>query len=88
MTLHSEVVHKAQMELDAVVGPDRLPNTKDKDHLPYVDAVVKEVLRWHPVGPMGVPHCSVQDDVVHGYFIPKGAMILTNIWYTFTLLHP
>lgn len=53
MTLHPEVVKKAQAEIDTVVGNDRLPAIADREHLPYVDALTKEVLRWHSVTPTG-----------------------------------
>ncbi|KAH6995360.1 cytochrome P450 [Ilyonectria destructans] len=81
MTLHPEAQRKAQAEIDQVVGKNRLPNLSDRDSLPYVDALVKEVLRWHPVAPMGLPHTSSQDDMIEGYAIPKGAMLLPNIWH-------
>ena len=81
MTLFPEVQRKAQDEIDRVVGNDRLPGFEDRDQLPYVDAIVKEVLRWHPIGPMGLPHTSTEDDTYEGYFIPKGALLMANIWF-------
>ena len=75
-----EVQQKAQEEIDRVVGQDRLPTFKDRKDLPYIEATVKEVLRWHPVGPMAIPHTSTEDDICEGYLIPKGAMLLPNIW--------
>ena len=54
MILHPEVQQKAQTEIDQVIGNSRLPNFSDQDALPYVQAVLKEVLRWHPVIPLGV----------------------------------
>lgn len=80
MTLFPEVRRKAQEELDQVIGTDRLPNISDRDRLPYVNAVVKEALRWHQVAPLGVAHCSTADDIVDGYYIPKGAIVVPNIW--------
>lgn len=80
MTLYPEVQVKAQDEIDRVLGPCRLPTVADRSRLPYIDAVVKEVLRWHPVGPMGVPHTSTEDDTWGEYFIPKGSMLMPNIW--------
>jgi len=80
MTLYPEVQRKAQEEIDGVVGTDRLPSFQDRQNLPYVDAIVKEVLRWHPVAPMGIPHMTTEDDVYEGYLIPKGALLLPNIW--------
>ena len=54
MTLYPEVLKKAQDELDRVVGRDRLPTIEDRDDLPYVRALVSEVLRWGPVAPQGL----------------------------------
>ena len=81
MTLFPEVQSKAQAELMTVVGPDRLPDFEDKEHLPYVQAVVKECMRWAPVAPLGLPHLAMEDDEYCGYFIPKGSVVIANIWY-------
>lgn len=80
MILFPEVQKKAQEELDRVIGTERLPTFTDRTSLPYVDAVVKEVLRWHPVTPTGVPHVAAEDDVYNGMFIPKGTMLIPNTW--------
>lgn len=80
MTLYPEVQRKAQEEIDEVLGTARLPKVVDRVNLPYINAVVKEVLRWHPVAPMGIPHMSTEDDMFEGHFIPKGSLILPNIW--------
>jgi hypothetical protein len=53
MTLHPEVQRKAQEEIDRVVGNDRLPSFADRQQLPYVDAIAKEVFRWNAVAPNG-----------------------------------
>ncbi|EEB96705.1 hypothetical protein MPER_04116, partial [Moniliophthora perniciosa FA553] len=44
---------KAQEELDNVLGPGRLPDFTDKDSLPYCTAIMHEVMRWQPIGPVG-----------------------------------
>ncbi|KAI0299925.1 cytochrome P450 [Russula brevipes] len=80
MTLYLEVQRKAQEEIDRVVGNSRLPGHLDQDDLPYVQAVVKEVLRWHPVTPLSVPHRVTQSDEYEGYFIPAGSIIIPNVW--------
>lgn len=80
MALFPEVQRKAKEEIDRVVGTDRLPTFADRAQLPYVDAVVKETLRWHPVAPMGLPHQTSDDDIYNGMFIPKGSMMMPNIW--------
>ncbi|KAF8211494.1 cytochrome P450 [Mycena galopus ATCC 62051] len=79
MALYPAVQAKAQAEIDAVVGGDRLPTFADREDLPYVDALVKEVLRWHSVVPTGVMRRAMREDVYEGHLIPKGALILTNI---------
>ena len=55
MCLHPRVQVRAQQELEAVVGTERLPMLTDRQDLPYLNACLKEVLRWHPVAPLGVP---------------------------------
>ena len=50
MTLYPEVQKKAQDEIDAVIGHNRLPTLDDFDKLPYVNALCTELLRWQPVG--------------------------------------
>ncbi len=81
MTVYPEAQRKAQAEIDRVIGSNRLPSLADRENLPYVDATVKEVLRWHPVAPMGLPHTSTEDDVIDGYYIPKDAMLFANVQY-------
>lgn len=53
MLRHPEVQARAQSELDRVIGDQRLPQLADRDQLPYINRVVKEVLRWRPVAPLG-----------------------------------
>ena len=53
MALHPEVQKKAQAEIDAVVGLNRLPDFEDRPFLPFINAVVKESMRWHLVAPLG-----------------------------------
>ena len=58
MTLNPEVQKRAQAEIDSVTGGTRLPSLEDRENLPYVDAVVKEVFRWNPAAPIGKPFAS------------------------------
>ncbi|KAJ3545757.1 hypothetical protein NM688_g5589 [Phlebia brevispora] len=78
MVLYPEVQRKAQKEIDDVVGNDRLPNFNDRASLPYVDCVLQECRRWHPVLPTGMPHRTTEDDEYKGMFIPKGATVISN----------
>ena len=75
------VLEIAQAELDAVVGPHRLPTFEDIPSLPYLRALCKEVLRWRPVAVLGgTPHACSEDDYYRGYYIPRGTVMLGNSW--------
>ncbi|KAJ7912393.1 cytochrome P450 [Mycena leptocephala] len=78
MTIYPEVQKKAQAAIDEVVGLGRLPDFEDD--IPYMDAVVREVLRWRPVTPISVAHAVTEDDVYKGYHIPAGAVVVGNAW--------
>ncbi|KAF7348416.1 hypothetical protein MSAN_01795800 [Mycena sanguinolenta] len=80
MALHPEVAKKAQNELDAVVGLGFLPEFEHRSALPYCEAVFREIFRWRPILPFAVPHATSDDDIYEGYFIPKGTMVLPNVW--------
>ncbi|KAG6038113.1 hypothetical protein E4U41_004535 [Claviceps citrina] len=81
MTLYPDVQRQAQREIDDVVGSERLPGFRDREHLPYMNALIKETLRWMPVVPIGTTHATEEDMMLSGYRIPKGAYILPSIWY-------
>ncbi|KAL6838559.1 hypothetical protein ACP4OV_031615 [Aristida adscensionis] len=74
------VLAKATEELDRVVGCDRLVTEGDLPSLPYLEAVVKETMRLHPVAPMLIPRVSREDTSVDGFDIPIGTRILINVW--------
>uniref|UniRef100_A0A453KU71 Flavonoid 3'-monooxygenase n=1 Tax=Aegilops tauschii subsp. strangulata TaxID=200361 RepID=A0A453KU71_AEGTS len=75
-----EVLAKATEELDRVVGRGRWVTEKDMPSLPYVDAIVKETMRLHPVAPMLVPRLSREDTSINGYDIPAGTRVLVMVW--------
>lgn len=85
MAMFPDVQRKAQAELDAVIGPKRLPHPDDLRKLVYIRAVFLETLRWKPVVPMGVPHRVIQDDEYNGYFIPKGTNIIPVCYLSFLM---
>ncbi|KAJ7247336.1 cytochrome P450 [Mycena rebaudengoi] len=80
MMANPEAQRRAQQEIDTVVGHNRLPNYDDEDSLPYVSALVKEVLRWKNVLPVGIPHFNSVEDVYRGYRIPAGSIVMANAW--------
>ncbi|KAE8771637.1 3,9-dihydroxypterocarpan 6A-monooxygenase-like [Hordeum vulgare] len=74
-----DVLQKAQEEMDAVVGKDRLADESDIPNLPYLQAVAKETLRLHPTGPLVVRR-SLEQCKVSGYDVPAGATVFVNVW--------
>ncbi|KAJ7142219.1 cytochrome P450 [Mycena epipterygia] len=80
MLANPEAQRKAQMEIDMVIGQGQLPDFNDEQSLPYVSALIKEVLRWKPVLPIGVPHFLPVEDEYRGYRLPAGSIIIGNIW--------
>ncbi|KAJ3567140.1 hypothetical protein NP233_g6558 [Leucocoprinus birnbaumii] len=84
MLTHPDAMRKAQQELDDVIGTDRLVDSSDIPHLPYLSAIIKETLRWNPITPMCAPHQTTEEDVYMGYYIPKGCIVFAN---TYAILH-
>ncbi|CAN4127551.1 unnamed protein product [Withania somnifera] len=73
-----DVLMKLQQELEAIVGKDNIVEEYHIQQLPYLYAVMKEVLRIHPVVPLLVPHCPSDTCTVGGYTIPKGSHVSVN----------
>ncbi|KAI6042050.1 cytochrome P450 [Pisolithus marmoratus] len=85
MVLYPAAQRKAQEEIDRVVGTDRLPDFSDRPNLPYVEAVLLETIRWVPVFPLAIPHMTTAEDTYNGMSIPKGTVIIPNVWYVSSL---
>ncbi|KEY65327.1 hypothetical protein S7711_01838 [Stachybotrys chartarum IBT 7711] len=81
MALHPEVQTRAQEEIDRVVGTLRLPTFADRANLPYINALVKEALRWWTTAPLGFPHVVDESFNYNHLHFPKGARIITNVWW-------
>lgn len=75
-----EVLAKASEELERVIGRDRLVAEQDIPNLPYMEAIVKETMRLHPVAPLMSPRLSREDVSMGRYDIPAGTRVLINVW--------
>lgn len=81
LVTHPSALARAQQELDDVIGGTRLPTFDDEAKLPYLRALVKEVLRWRPVAVLGgTPRATTQVDNYDGFTIPAGTTVLSNFW--------
>ncbi|KAJ7237762.1 cytochrome P450, partial [Mycena rebaudengoi] len=80
MLANPEAQRKAQAEIDAVTGGKYLPDFDDEANMPYVSALVKEVLRWKNVTPIAVPHFLATEDEYRGYRLPAGSIVIGNTW--------
>ncbi|KAF8142014.1 cytochrome P450 [Boletus edulis] len=80
MVKNPRIRKSAQAEIDTIVGIDRLPEFGDRSSLPYVDAILRETLRWQPPVPLGLPHATSTSDIYNGFYIPKGATVIGNVW--------
>ncbi|CAA6654611.1 unnamed protein product [Spirodela intermedia] len=80
LILNPRVMKKAQEEVRRVVGTKPMAEDSDIANLPYLNLVVKEILRLHPPLPLSVPHMSLKDVNICGYDIPAKTAVLTNLW--------
>ncbi|XP_044044851.1 cytochrome P450 2U1 [Siniperca chuatsi] len=80
MVLHPDIQDKVQAEIDEVVGRHRVPSLTDKGSLPFTEATIMEVQRLTVVVPLGIPHMASETTEFRGYTIPKGTVILPNLW--------
>ncbi|KAJ8529323.1 hypothetical protein K7X08_036158 [Anisodus acutangulus] len=81
MVLHPQVQSKVQTELDRVVGGSRAVTESDVSEMTYLPAVIKEVLRLHPPGPLlSWARLAITDTTVDGYHVPAGTAAIVNMW--------
>ncbi|XP_022093482.1 cytochrome P450 2J6-like isoform X2 [Acanthaster planci] len=81
MMIYPEVQARVHKELDAVTGRNRFPRLGDKPDLPYTEAVICELQRITTIAPLAVPHACLEDTKLLGYDIPKGTILVSNLWH-------
>ncbi|WOG81802.1 hypothetical protein DCAR_0100953 [Daucus carota subsp. sativus] len=77
---HPRIIKKVQEELEQVVGMDKMVEESDLERLEYLEMVIKEAMRLHPVAALLLPHLSIEDCTVDGFFIPKNSRVSINVW--------
>ncbi|GER30929.1 cytochrome P450 [Striga asiatica] len=75
-----EKLNKARIEIDNLVGKDRLIEESDLSNLPYLQHVISETFRLFPAAPLLVPHEASSDCTIGGYHIPRGTILIVNAW--------
>ncbi|OWM70820.1 hypothetical protein CDL15_Pgr014493 [Punica granatum] len=71
---------KAQTEMDALIGPDRLIDESDIANLPYLHGIIIETLLIYSAAALIPPHESSDQCTLGGFSIPQGTMLLVNLW--------
>ncbi|KAJ3595294.1 hypothetical protein NHX12_004598 [Muraenolepis orangiensis] len=80
LALYPNIQERVHGEIDSVLANGRAPSLEDKQRMPYVEAVLHEVLRFCNIVPLGIFRATSQDAHVNGYTIPKGTMVITNLY--------
>ncbi|XP_055697776.1 probable cytochrome P450 304a1 [Phlebotomus papatasi] len=80
LLLQPEILTKMQAEIDEVVGRGRLPELDDRINLPYVEATVREIMRFETLVPSSIPHKALVDCKFMGYDIPEGAFVVPGLY--------
>ncbi|XP_018730384.2 geraniol 8-hydroxylase [Eucalyptus grandis] len=75
-----EKLSRAQAELHQVIGKGKTIEEADISRLPYLEAVLKETFRLHPIAPLLLPRKSGEDFPIGGFTIPKGAQVYINVF--------
>ncbi|KAI5387942.1 hypothetical protein KIW84_073870 [Lathyrus oleraceus] len=77
---HPEIMKKVREEINTIIHQNQLMNESDASKLKYLQNVIMETLRLYPVAPLLIPHESSNNCNVCGFDIPKGTMLLVNLW--------
>ncbi|KAI6699678.1 hypothetical protein NL676_014002, partial [Syzygium grande] len=73
---HPNAMRKLQDELERAVGLNRAVEESDVEGLDYLDMVIKETMRLHPVAPLLLPHEATKDCTVNGFHIPRKSRVI------------
>ncbi|CAE6430735.1 unnamed protein product [Rhizoctonia solani] len=81
MQMYPEVQSRAREEIlttiDSISGR---PTPSEVVELPYLQNVLREVMRWLPALPLGIPHATQEEDQYREYYIPAGSVVIPNLW--------
>ena len=75
-----QVLLKAKKELEQTIGKGNPVEESNINHLPYLQAIIKETFRMHPPIPLLLPRRAGADAEICGFTVPEGAQVLVNAW--------
>ncbi|CAL0317746.1 unnamed protein product [Lupinus luteus] len=78
---HPHIQKKVREEINKVLGPEHQVTEPDIQKLPYLQAMIKEVLRFRMAIPLLVPHMNLQHAKLGGFDIPTESKVLVNAWW-------
>ena len=78
MIHHPECKERIHQEIEEVLGSRRV-RLDDRGNMPYVNAFINEVLRYHNLAPINLPHMTICDVDLQGYHVPKGTIVYANL---------
>ncbi|CAH1793046.1 unnamed protein product [Owenia fusiformis] len=76
---YPDIQEKLHNEIDDAIG-ERIPTLDDRKRTPYMEAFILESLRYMSHIPFAIPHETMVDVTLKGYFIPKGTQVWTNLF--------
>ncbi len=77
---HPNIQDKAYAQIKEIID-DKPPSIEDRANIPYVEAIIIEVLRYTSFFSLLIPHYSSCSSKIGGYFIPEGTLIFNNVWH-------
>ncbi|RYP64796.1 hypothetical protein DL770_009127 [Monosporascus sp. CRB-9-2] len=80
LAAHPHIMKRARGEVDALRDSDSPPRSEDIAEMPFLTACFLEVLRWRPATPTLLPRLLESDNVVGGYHLKKGTVVIQNTW--------
>ncbi|KAK7060436.1 hypothetical protein VNI00_001201 [Paramarasmius palmivorus] len=79
LQLHPKVQDAAYTEIRSIVEHGQMPTLAQVDSLPFLNAIVKEVHRFHPPVPL-MPRSPDNGDIINGLTIPRKCWMFNNLW--------
>lgn len=75
-----QIMNKAQAEVRQVFDKRGTFDEKGIQELEFLELVIKETLRLHPPGPLGLPRENSERCEMKGFEIPVKSRVIVNTW--------